>query len=352
MPTSWTKQPITTLSQSAQDQAAARLLKLAKPLGSFGVLEDVLVRLAGMQNTPVPSIDTARIIIFSADHGIARNPLVHGDAPYSQISTRQRVETILSGRGSVSIMARHLGLEMEVVDTGVYDDPGAMPGLISHRAGKGTGDIRMESAMDQEQLTIAMAAGKEAVERAGQGGVQMIVGGEIAVGKSISAAAIASALLGVPPHAIIESNEGLSSDKNPLKTKLVEEALRFHRPHIHQPLHALRRLGGFESAALCGAFIACGQKGIPVIIDGFASAAAALVAVSTHPPLRDWLFFGHRSSESGQMSSTLIRAISGHPVLSSDMHLGEGTGATAALSLLRMACVMNRDLAFAEEMAS
>ena len=348
MSTAWIKQPILSVSETAQSEARDRLSKLAKPPGSLGVLEDAVIRLAGMQNTPKPSVDIARIIIFAADHGVVFAPNAKGVTSPNQLTTNKQVETVLGGRGAVSIMARHLGFEMEVVDVGMVNDPGRLPGLINSSAGKGTSDFQIHPAMTEEQFVMALRAGKEAVERAQQGGVQVFVGGELAIGKSISAAAITSALLGVPPQSITGPGSGISPEGMVKKTQIIENALEFHLSHINQPLQALRRLGGFEIAALTGAFITCGQIGMPAVVDGFVAATAALVAVSIHSPLKKWLLFGHRSAEPGQL--TLLRAISGHPILHLDMHLGEGTGATAALSLLRMACILQQDMKLVEEL--
>ncbi|MBF0454479.1 MAG: nicotinate-nucleotide--dimethylbenzimidazole phosphoribosyltransferase [Magnetococcales bacterium] len=350
MSTAWIKQPILPVSEAAKNQARKRLSKMAKPLGSLGVLEDALIRLAGMQNSPTPSVDIARIVVFAADHGVVEAASYQGASPYSQVSTLQRVKTVLSGRGAVSIMARHLGFEMEVVNAGMAEKIAELPGLINCSAGRGTRNFQVGPAMTEEQLVMALLAGQEAVERASQGGVQIFVGGEIAIGKSISAAAITSALLGISPDTISGPGSGGSPEGMAQKAKIIETALALHLPTIKQPLQALRALGGFEAAALCGAFIACGQRGIPAIVDGFVAATAALVAVSIHPPLREWLLFGHRSAEPGQLS--LLRAISGQPILHLDMHLGEGTGATAALSLLRMACVIHKEMILIDELES
>ncbi|MBF0447088.1 MAG: nicotinate-nucleotide--dimethylbenzimidazole phosphoribosyltransferase [Magnetococcales bacterium] len=340
MAQAWIKQPILPLSKKAQKQARARLNLLFQPAGSLGLFEEAIVHLAGMQQTPIPSLDSGRVVIFAADHGVATATASQGVFSLTQGSTLSQVQEVLNGHSPISILAHHFGFELEVVDVGLLTSSSALVGIIDQRVDSATQDIQCHSAMTEEQLVQAMTVGKRAVERAKEVGADVFIGGEMAVGKSISAAAIASSLLGLPPNNLSGPASGISPSAMARKTAIIERALLYHQPHIHQPLQVLRRLGGFETAALTGAFIACGQKGMPAIVDGFVSAVAALLAVSVHPPLQNWLIFGHRSAEPGQYS--VMRALSGQPLLQLDLNVGAGTGAVAALSLLQIACLMNR----------
>lgn len=343
MPTSWLSAPVRPLAVAAQEQAKKRLANMGQPPRSLGVLEESVIRLAGMLDTPEPTLDPARIVLFAADHGVATANV----SAQPQEKTWVMVRNALEGRSAIAVMARHLGIEMEVVDVGMMLNTRTCLGLFHHRAGSGTHDIRFRPAMDEEQMARALEAGRQSVERAQQDDVRIFIGGEIGVGKSTSAGAVVCALLGIPPEAVAGPGSGLDPAGLKRKSAAIQTSLDLHLPGLNQPIQVLRRLGGFEMAALCGAFITCGQLGIPILVDGLTASAAALIGVSIHPALKHWLLFGHRSAEPGQLS--LLRAMGGQPILQLDMSLGEGTGATAALALLRMACVLQREISFHPE---
>ncbi|MBF0631749.1 MAG: nicotinate-nucleotide--dimethylbenzimidazole phosphoribosyltransferase [Magnetococcales bacterium] len=338
MAASWLNEPIRPCSIMAQTAAKKHLETMEKPLGALGILEDTVIRLAGLYGNPDPDTDPARILLFAADHGVA----VANVSPHPPGMTTHMVQTTLRGQSIIAVMARHLGLQMEVINVGLLTQPEDAPGLINRSAGSGTNDIRFRPAMDEEQLTIALDAGREAVQRAANDGIRMIIGGEIGVGKSTVAAAVAAALLGVSPESVAGPGAGLDVEGMARKAQVIQQALDLHLPGLSGSLQTVRRLGGFDIAALTGAFVACGQLGIPALVDGLTASTAALVAVTLHPNLKDWLFFGHRSAEPGQLP--LIRAMDVTPLLHLDISMGEGTGATAAFAMLRMACFLQREI--------
>lgn len=298
------------------------------------MLAEIAERMAAMQQRSNPIADPVQLSIFAADHGVASA----GVAGMSVKSTPEWVRNCLNGVSASAIIAHSLDVRYEVVDVGLAHDPGPLPGLIQCRAGNGTTDFRLTPAMSEAQLQIAMSAGLEAVKRAHQAGVRIFIGGEIGTGKTTSAGALACALIGMPPETVAGPGSGIHADILSVKATVIQKAVDQHQRFFSSPLDVLRRLGGFEIAALCGAYIACGQLGITVIVDGFCSSVAALIAISLHPPLKQWLFFGHRAAEPGQYP--IYRSLDMRPLLNLDMRLGEGTGALAALPLLRTACAL------------
>lgn len=340
MAASWLTEPIRPCSITAQNAAKKHMESMQKPLGALGLLEETVIRLAGLYDNPKPTPDPARILLFAADHGVTAANI----AAHPQSMSRQIVQNTLMGQNAIAVMAQQLGLELEVINVGLSTNPPDAPGLVNQSAGQGTNDIRFRPAMNEEQLSLAMAAGRDAVLRAASSGIHMIIGGEIGVGKSTSAAAVTSALLGINPESVAGPGTGLDPQGMARKAQVIQQALDLHLHGLGGVLQTVRRLGGFDIAALAGAFITCGQMGIPAMVDGLTSSTAALVAVSLHPLLKEWLFFGHRSAEPGQFS--LLRALEATPLLHLDISLGEGIGATAAFAVLRMACSLQREITF------
>lgn len=338
MVASWLNESIRPCSVAAQTEAREKLETMEKPLGSLGILEETVVRLAGLYGGSAPDPDPARILLFAADHGVAAAQVSHN----SQAKTVSMVQSTLKGQSVIAVMAHHLGVQLEVINVGMIALPEDAHGLVNSPAGPGTHDIRFRPAMDEEELAVAMAAGRDAVHRASDAGVRMIIGGEVGVGKSTAAAAVAAALLGLAPETVAGPGSGLDPEGMARKAQVIQQALCLHLPGLSGSLQTVRRLGGFDIAALCGAFIACGQRGIPALVDGLTATTAALVAVTLHPSLKEWLFFGHRSAEPGQLP--LIRAMEVTPLLHMDISVGEGVGATAAFAMLRMACYLQREL--------
>ncbi|MBF0627744.1 MAG: nicotinate-nucleotide--dimethylbenzimidazole phosphoribosyltransferase [Magnetococcales bacterium] len=332
MTTSWLHQPIKPISDAMAQTARDHFARLSGPPGALGTLEDLAARLAGMQHRADPDADPSQITLFFADHGVANA----GVAGMSVDSTPGWLRNCLHGTSASAIMARTLGVRYEVVDLGLVHDPGPLPGLIRQRIEHGTTDFRTTPAMSEHQLTAALTAGREAVERAVRAGCRLFIGGEVGAGKTTSAGAVTCALLGIPPETIAGPGSGIPPETLAIKAKVMQNAVDHHQRFFSTPLDVMRRLGGFETAALCGAYVTCGQLGLTAIVDGFCASVSALVAITLHPPLKPWLIFGHRAAEPGQYA--IFRSLDTRPLLNLDLRLGEGTGALAALPLIRTAC--------------
>ncbi|MBF0296176.1 MAG: nicotinate-nucleotide--dimethylbenzimidazole phosphoribosyltransferase [Magnetococcales bacterium] len=329
----WLHQPIRIPAEPAPNSSQA--VRPFGPPGALGTLGEIARRMAAMQGTSAPVADPAWATVFVADHGVARA----GIAGHTEQDTLAWVRSCLRGESASAVMARHLGIPYEVVDVGMRETPDALPGLISQRAGNGTHDFRHAPAMSEMQLHTALNAGRDAVERARQAGTRIFIAGEIATGKSTSAGALACALLGMPPETVAGPGSGIPPEMISVKADIIQGAVDHHQKFITNPLDLLRRLGGFETVAMCGAYVACGQFGITAIVDGLCSTVAALFAITLHPSLKQWLFVGHRAAEPGQYP--ILRNLDLRPILNLDMRLGEGSGALAALPVLRMACALS-----------
>ncbi|MBF0612391.1 MAG: nicotinate-nucleotide--dimethylbenzimidazole phosphoribosyltransferase [Magnetococcales bacterium] len=340
----WFRDPLTTLSPEWLKRAQNRQNQLTKPPGSLGILEQLAIRLSAMQKSDTPTLEGARIAVFAADHGIAAS----GDiSAFPQAVTVEMIRNFSRGGAAISVMARHLNAVLEVIDVGAATDVGPLPGVISRRVANGTADFRNQAAMTPVQFEQALMAGREAVYRAVQSGCSIFIAGEMGIGNTTASAAVICSLLSLSPEQVVGPGTGVNADGIKRKQAAIQTALDRHARFLTSPLEILRYLGGLEIAAMCGAYVACAQVGMPAIVDGFIASAAALVAVSEKKGVRDWLFFSHRSAEPGQYP--VFQALGVQPLLQMDMRLGEGTGAAAALPLLRLACALHGQMAtFAE----
>lgn len=338
----WLNAPCQPPDTTAAEAARLRQSQLTKPLGALGELEAVAIRLAGLQGRAHPSVDKVHISIFAADHGVAEE----GVSAFPQAVTAQMVENFLNGGAAISVLAQELGAILEVVDVGIKT-PISHPKLISQRVGEGTGNSAEGAAMTTHQLELALQAGADAVDRANAANADLFIGGEMGIANTTAATAIYCALLDVPIMDATGPGTGLDRDGMLHKVNVVRRILNQHRQHFDQPLEVLRRLGGFEIAALTGAYVRAAQLGLPVLADGFISTAAALIAIDINPAVADWLLLSHTSAEPGHFFA--VAELKQQPLLDLGLRLGEGSGAAVAVPLLRMACALhNRMATFAE----
>lgn len=339
----WLKDPVASPDEEAARMAAERQATLIKPPGALGRLEAVAIRLAGWQGTPKPSADRVRIVVFAGDHGVVEE----GVSAFPQSVTAAMVRQFARGGAAVSVLAGTLGADLEVINLGTIEDIGPVSSVQEFRLGPGTANLAREPAMTERQLAEALRAGREAAERAGSAGVQIFIGGEMGIGNTTAAAALASALLGEMPESLAGPGAGLGTEGVRHKAEVIRRALALHGPYLGDPLEALRRLGGFEITALAGAFIGCAQRGLPVLVDGFICTAAALTAERLCPGAAGWFLYAHASAEPGH--ARILAALDGKPLLDLGMRLGEGSGAAVAVPLLRLACALHAGMATFEE---
>lgn len=339
----WLKQAAQAQQETARTAAQTRQQQLTKPPGALGQLEALAIRLAAMQGCERPQMGLVHISVFAGDHGVA----AEGVSAFPQAVTAEMVKNFARGGAAISVLAQQLGATLEVINLGTAFDTGELSGVMQCNLGKGTASFVQQAAMTETQMADALMVGNESAARAAKNGASIFIGGEMGIANSTSAAALACALLDLMPQQLAGPGTGLDKNGVQHKATVVARALALHAAHLNDPLEVLRRLGGFEIAALTGAFIGCAQRGIPVLVDGYITTAAALLAVRIQPDVASWLFYAHRSAEPGHI--LMLDALQAAPLLQLGMRLGEGSGAAVAVPLLRLACALHNDMAtFAE----
>lgn len=342
MSNSWWLTPAQAINVPMREAAMARQQQLTKPTGSLAQLERLAVQLAGLQGRERPAVDTLWISIFAGDHGV----VAEGVSAYPQEVTGQMLHNFVNGGAAISVLARQLSAQLDVVDLGTVS-PMDLPGVLHLRLGAGTANLAKGPAMSDEQGFAALQAGRDSVLRAKAAGTELFIGGEMGIGNTTAASALACSILECAAPLLVGPGTGLNAEGVAHKTQVIERALALHAEHAGDPLRSLFCLGGFEIAALTGAYLACAQEGIAVLVDGFICSVAALVAVRLNPSCRSGLLFGHRGAEPGHRY--LLETLQAEPLLDLGLRLGEGSGAALAVPLVRLACELHNGMAtFAE----
>lgn len=328
--------------RSAMQLARRRQRQLTKPPGSLGRLEELAVRLAGLTASPLPVLDRKVVFVLAADHGVARQ----GVSAYPQAVTAQMVANFLAGGAAINALARAAGARVVVADFGVISPP-AHPELRTYSLGPGTADFTAGPAMTREQALDAVQGGIDLVESELGAGLDLVGTGEMGIGNTTAAAAVVCALLGVPPERTVGRGTGLDREGVRRKARVVEVALGRNRPDPADPLDVLCKVGGFEIGGLVGVILGAAARRKPIVLDGYITGAAALLAVRLCPAARPYLLASHRSAEPGHR--LVLRALGLRPLLDLGMRLGEGTGAALAFLLVDAALRAHREMrTFAE----
>lgn len=338
----WLAAPSRVPDHAVARAAAARQDTLTKPPGSLGRLEALAVQLAGLQGRERPSATRVWIAVFAADHGVA----AEGVSAFPQAVTGEMLRNFAGGGAAIAVLARELGATLEVVSLGTVNDPGDVPGVRRRVIASSSANFCEGPAMTDAQLDAALMAGAASVADAIDAGTDVYIGGDMGIGNTTVASALACALLGAEPDVLTGAGTGLNAEGIARKQHVIARALAMHAD-ADTARERLRRLGGFEIAALTGAFVAAAQHGLPVLVDGFITSVAALTAVALRPDTKSWLIFSHRSQELGH--ARVLAALEAEPLLDLRLRLGEASGAAIAVPLLRMACALHGSMAtFAE----
>ncbi len=338
----WQK-PIPRLDEQARAAALARQERLTKPQGSLGRLEALSAALAAMQGTPRPQLRDKVVLVMAGDHGVARR----GVSAYPPEVTAQMVLNFLRGGAAISVLARFTAARLRVVDVGVAAPLPEHPHLYARKVRYGTADMLEGPAMSQAEAEAALSVGAEVVATEHAKGMDILVLGDMGIGNTTAAAALAAVFTGEPPAALVGRGTGLDEAGLRRKQQVVEAALARHRPRGEAPLEALAAVGGLEIAALAGAMLAAAARRVPVLLDGYIVTAAALVAAAIDPRVRAYFIAGHRSAEPGH--EIMLRALGLDPILTLDMRLGEGSGAAVALPVLEAAVRLLNEMATFDE---
>lgn len=328
--------------RAAMGEALARQDSLAKPPHSLGKLEDLSVKLAGMTGKLYNPVERRRVLIFASDNGIVEE----GVSGCPQSVTLRQTVNFARGLTGVSVLARHFHSELDVTDVGVnadFREPGVRDMKIAH----GTNNFAKAHAMTREQAVRAVQIGIDAALRAKAEGIQIIGVGEMGIGNTTTSSAVLSALLGAPAADTVSRGSGINDAAYARKVAVIDGAIARWKPDPADPLDVLAKVGGFDLAAMCGAFIGAASVRMPAVIDGFISAAAALCACRLNPLCAAYMIASHASTERG--CGLAMEAMRLEPLLMLNMRLGEGSGCPIAFELVAASQSVLRDMATFEE---
>jgi len=334
---------IKPLDAEAMRLARARQDQLTKPQGSLGRLEELSIQVAGIQGKARPVIEEKVIVTMAADHGVVEE----GVSLFPQEVTAQMVLNFLRGGAAINVLARHVGARVVVVDMGVVGGFEPLPGLVCKMIDFGTKNMARGPAMTRQQALEAVEAGIEVVEGELAKGMDILGVGDMGIGNTTASSAIAAAITGAPVARVTGRGTGVDDERLRHKIEVIERALEVNRPDPTDPLDVLAKVGGFEIGGLAGAILGAAAHRVPVVLDGFITGAAALIAVGLAPQVRDYLIAAHRSVEAGH--PLVLEHLGLRPLLDLDMRLGEGTGAALGICLVEAAVrILNQMATFAE----
>jgi nicotinate-nucleotide--dimethylbenzimidazole phosphoribosyltransferase len=325
-----------------QQHAREHLDSLTKPLGSLGRLEELAAMMVAIQQTKRPKIERKAVYVFAADHGITEE----GVSAYPKEVTRQMVLNFLHGGAAINVIARKAEAQVIVVDVGVDGDLADQEGLVHRKVRRGTCNMLHGPAMSEGELDAALQIGIDMAGSAKKQGIDLLAVGEMGIGNTTAASAIVSALTGAVPFDVTGAGAGLGQEAVRHKARVIEAVLKKHElspPTVADALYILRCVGGLEIAAITGMILASASLRIACVIDGFISTAAAALAYSLQPKVRDYLFAGHQSEEPGHR--LLLEMMGLMPLLKLNMRLGEGTGAVLAFGLIEVAVNIFNEMA-------
>ena len=305
----------------------------AKPLGGLGLLETALEDIAALTGSADVDLRERAVLVLCADNGVVAQGVTQSPSSVTAVVA----ENLALGRTSVCRMAAVAGCRVVPVDMGILDFP-ETAGVLSRRIGNGTADMTLGPAMSRGQAEQAVLTGVDLVREQQARGVRLLATGEMGIGNTTTSSAVASVLLGRPAEEMTGRGAGLSDEGLARKVAAIRKALAVNRPDPADVLDVLSKVGGFDIAGLCGVFLGGALYGVPVLIDGFISAVAALCALRLCPLAGKAMLASHVSAEPA--GALVLEALGKRPLITAGMHLGEGTGAVAAIPLLDMACAV------------
>jgi nicotinate-nucleotide--dimethylbenzimidazole phosphoribosyltransferase len=319
------------LDKAAMDRASQRQNQLTKPRGSLGTLENISIQVAGIRGQSLPQIKNKAIITMAADHGV----VAQGVSLYPQEVTAQMVLNFLRGGAAINVLSRQIGARVVIVDMGVTTKLPEFEKVLGKSIGPGTADMCIGPAMTRAQAIDSVEAGISIIEKEIAKGLDIVGTGEMGIGNTTAASAIVAAVTGKPAASITGKGTGINDDQLKHKIAIIEKALAVNKPDPHDAIDVLAKVGGFEIGGMAGVILGGAANHIPVVIDGFISGAAALIAVGICPGARDYLIASHLSVEQGHKHCLKHLGLS--PAFDLNMRLGEGTGAALGIFLTEAA---------------
>lgn len=329
---------ITPLNSAAMKAAGEHLDRLTKPPGSLGKLEALAVKLSGISGEMQPSFSKRTVVVMAADHGVCEE----GVSAFPAEVTPQMVLNFLAGGAAVNVLARQASAEVVCVDIGVNAEI-KHPNLLQRKLRYGTANMAKGPAMSREEAEAAILVGVNVVAAEAERGARLFVTGEMGIGNTTASAALMSSLTGYSPLESVGRGTGITDERLEHKRNVVARALEVNSPNAEDPLDVLSKVGGLEIAGMTGIILGAAALHCPVVIDGFISTVAALVAVRLAPEAANYVIASHVSHEQGHRQ--LLESMKLAPMLELDMRLGEGTGGVLALHLVDAACQVMSEMA-------
>ena len=326
--------------RAAMEECEKNWDNIAKPLKSLGLLEKYVIQLAGIQGTARVTLGKKALMVMCADNGV----VAEGVTQSGQEVTAIVAENFLDEKSCAAIMCKDTGTDIFPVDIGMAVDT---PRVEKRKIAYGTKNMAKEPAMTRAEAVRAMETGIRYVEELKEKGYRILATGEMGIGNTTTSSAIASVLLEMEPEVVTGRGAGLSTEGLNRKVAVIRQAIALHKPKKEDPIDVLAKVGGFDIAGLTGVFLGGAANHIPVVVDGFISAVAALVAVRLCPEVSDYILASHVSKEPA--GAMLLEALGKRPALTCDMCLGEGTGAVALFPLLEMGLHIYQKMSTFEE---
>ncbi len=331
------------LDEDAMTKARERQDMLTKPQGSLGRLESVSIQLAGIQGKSIPRIAGKVVIVMAGDHGILEEKFHN----WPQEVTGQMVHNFLQGGAAINVLSRHVGARVVVVDMGVASSLEKDPRLVSRKIAKGTKNMALGPAMTRAQALAAIEAGIEIVTEEIAKGLDIVATGDMGIGNTSPSAAICSVITGRSVPEVTGRGTGIDDRQLEKKIEAIQRAINLNRPDSKDPIDTLAKVGGFEIGGLAGVILGAAARRKAVVIDGFISGAAALIAAAMCPQVKGYLFSGHLSAESGHR--IMLEHLGLVPLICLDMRLGEGTGAALAMDIMEASAKILAEMATFEQ---
>ena len=329
---------IQPLNKQIMAQAQHKLDLLSKPLGSLGYLEDLCVQLAGIYESINFNIEKKTVVAFAGDHGVYEE----GVAADPQWITKAQIPNFASGICAVGTLAKYMKAEVIAVDVGVNCEE-ALEGVLDYKIRKGTSNMHKGTAMSRAEAIKSLEIGIEVAQKAIEAGAKVLAIGEMGIANTTPSSAIVSVFATCDPKEVTGKGAGLREEQVVHKANIIREAIALNQPVKEDALDVLMKVGGFEIGAMAGAILGAAANRVPVVLDGFISYAAALIAKNLHKEAASYMIASHYSAEPGTVKALEILELKA--ILHLDMRLGEGSGGILLFPLLDAANYLYENMA-------
>ena len=328
---------VVAVNTEIEKEARAHQDNLTKPRGALGRLEDIACWFASRQGKLLPDPLLPHIAVFAGDHGVCEE----GISAYPSVVTGEMVKNFARGGAAINVLARQCGATLAIIDVGVMSDLSGFEGITHKKFGSGTANLLREAAMPQNQCAAAIEAGRSEAKAAIAAGANLLIAGDMGIGNTTASASIICRLTGTTPEAVVGFGTGVDENGRSLKVDVVRRALERISGKADELV--LQEVGGLEIAAMAGFYLQAAESGIPIVIDGFISSAAALAARVIEPQVTNWMLASHISHENGH--ALALEALGLSALINFEMRLGEGSGAALVVPLLQSAIALHSQMA-------